>query len=508
MDFMSAIKAESAKDQIVRTENGAAAYKTTGSKLLDLNFGASSFRKSSDQEIIDAFMDAYSEDPVYAIAWLFYCRDCRGGMGERRFFRVVMNYLASQQAYADVVIPVLSWVPEYGRWDDMIQLLRVCCDSVADKVYEILKHQLDMDVKASKRGEMVSLLAKWMPSDNATSVSNRALAMKIASRLGVSIARYRKTMVALRSYIDLLERKLSENRWSEVDYEHVPSQANLLYRNAFLKHDRERRTAYLASVQSGEAKIHASTLFPHDVVSRYGKCPSTIDPALEALWNNLPDYVDGESKTLVVRDGSYSMTCRVGDGSNAMAMDVSTALAIYFAERCKGPFQNQFITFSSMPKVVSIAGLGTLAEKLHRCYRETECTNTNIEAVFNLILRTAISSKCSQEDLPSTVLIVSDMEFDRATTYGRDNMTPLFEEIRRRFLECGYQMPKLAFWNVCSRSKGIPLRENENGVALVSGFAPATIKMVLQEEADPHKALMNVLNSERYAAILDALKRP
>lgn len=508
--FMDLLKTESAKTDMIRTENGALAYKSTGRKLLDLNFASSSFRSKTDHQIVDAFMEAFSEDRIYAMTWLFYCRDCRNGMGERRFFRVVMKYLAARDQYAPIVLAVLSWFPEYGRWDDMLSLLDSCCNDVENEIYSIVRTQLESDIKSCAQNRPVSLLAKWMPSDNASSKSTRILACKLAFGIGLNIRQYRKTVVKLRSYLKVLERDLSANRWSEVDYSSVPSQANLLYRRAFIKHDHERRTAYLERVQKNGEKINAATLFPHDIVHRYGayyraygRCE---DSALEALWNNLPDYVDGESRTLVVRDGSGSMQCRVGGGSSVSAMSVSTALAIYFAERCSGAFKDQFITFSSHPKIVTIAGLGTLREKLDRCYREDECSNTNIEAVFDLILNTAISNNCTQNEIPSTILIVSDMEFDCATTTYNSDKTALFERIKARYERCGYQMPKLAFWNVCSRTNGIPLRENDNGVALVSGFSPATIKMVLQEETDPYLAMMNILDSDRYAPVVKALK--
>lgn len=515
-NFMDALRMESIRNKTVRTENGAVAYKSTGRKLLDLNFATSSFRSRSDDQIVGCFMEAFSEDPAYAMTWLFYCRDCRGGMGERRFFRVVMRYLAAKQEYAAVVNAVLPFIPEYGRWDDVVALLDVSCPAVFGETCKLISEQLERDTKGMNDTKPVSLLAKWLPSDNTSSKTSRQLAQRLAKEMNMDIRAYRKSVVKLRAYLKIVERYISRNKWDEVDYSHVPSQANMLYRKAFLKHDYARRTEYLEGVQKGEQKINADTLFPHDIVHRYGSgyAPyggkSGTDDSLEALWKALPDYVNGESGTLVVRDGSGSMHCRVGDiirdNSSVSAMSVSTALAIYFAERCCGQFKDQFITFSSRPKIVNISGLGTLREKLDRCYKETECSNTNIEAVFNLILDTAVSNHCSQSDLPSTVLIVSDMEFDSATTYRESDMKPLFERIKSRFIKHGYRMPKLAFWNVCSRTNGIPLRENENGVALVSGFAPATIKMVLQEEADPYLAMMNVLNSERYASVLNTLK--
>jgi len=506
MNFMEALKQEAARTQHTLTENGAVVYQSTGKKLLDLNFAAGSFRSRTNGQIIDSFLAAFSEDPLYAVTWLFYCRDCRGGMGERRIFRVVMSHLASCTAYAPLVKAVLPLIAEYGRWDDVTHLLESSCNEVSTAICDLIAIQLSNDVKSAKANESTSLLAKWLPSDNASSAASRRLAKKIADGMHVDITTYRRIVVNLRAYLKVLERDLSANRWEHVDYSAVPSQANLLYRKAFLKHDYDRRTAYLESVKSGEEKINASTLFPHDIVSRYNAYYGgrRTEDSLESLWKALPDYVNGSAGTLVVRDGSGSMTIPVQRGSSVRALDVATALAVYFAERQSGPYKDQFITFSSRPKFVSLANIATLREKLFRCSRETEASNTNIEAVFDLILTTAVKNHCKQEELPKTVLIISDMEFDCATS-SRVNET-LFDAICRRYQAAGYQMPKLAFWNVCSRTNGVPMRENENGVTLVSGFSPATVKMVLQEETDPFKAMMNVLDSERYAPVVSALK--
>lgn len=507
-DFMSLMSSDVAKHTLCYTENGALGYASTGKALLDLNFAVSSYRNRSDKEIINDFLKAFAENPFTAMVWLFFCRDVRGGMGERRFFRVVMNYLCGMAQYNECTIPLLRMIPKYGRWDDMFSLINNACCEVKQTIFHIIADRLVCDLDAADKGEPVSLMAKWMPSDNASNKDNRHLARVIAAGLGCPIKYYRYVVTMLRKHIGVLETKLSANEWNEVDYSAVPSQANLLYRKAFLRHDKERREEYLEKLSKGEEKINASTLFPHDIVSKYGMPYQLRRPAvqdeLEALWSALPDYVNGESSTLVVRDGSGSMLDRIGNTS-VTAMNVSTALAIYFAERCSGPYKDKFITFSSRPQIVNLSNLKTLRDKLQTCYGYGDVSNTNIEAVFDLILRTAIDNHCKQEDLPGTVLIVSDMEFDGATTTRSCDYETLFDTIRKKFKHYGYEMPKLAFWNVCSRTNAIPVQENNNGVVLVSGFSPSVIKMVLSNEVDPYKALMGILNSERYAEIRQRL---
>ena len=310
----------------------------------------------------------------------------------------------------------------------------------------------------------------------------------------------------------------------EIKYEAVPSRANLIYNSAFLRHDEERRRNFLSKLEKGETKINASTLFPHDIVHRYteggwGTTVKALDQTLEALWKSLPDTVNGCGNTIVVADGSGSMTSKVGGGSNVTALDVANALAIYFAERSSGQFKDNYITFSENPRLVDFSHGKTLRDKIRIALSHDEMANTNIEAVFDLILGTAIKNNMSQSDIPHNIPIISDMEFDGCAVtneyrrgygrYGSDNgrvNSRLFTEISKRYADAGYQLPRLVFWNVNSRTGTIPVKENDLGVALVSGFSTNIVKMVMSGQTDPYECLLETLNTERYAPVEEALK--
>ena len=488
------------------TENGAVGYRTTNHSLLDMNFKVSSYRNRSDKEIVSDFMTAFAENKVLAMKWLFYARDAREGLGERRLFRVALSALA--KTYPELTSKVLALIAEYGRYDDLFVLLGT---SLEDHVVSLITTTLISDMKKCEAGEKnVTLLAKWMPSENASSTESKALARKFASKMGISNKEYRKMLSKLRAYIGIVETAMSGKEWGEIDYERVPSRANLIYNSAFLRHDEERRRTFLGAVQKGEAKINASVLFPHDIVHKYagsrgwyGWNLSAFDAGVEALWKALPDVVDGEDSTIVVADGSGSMTSCVGGGSNVTALEVANSLAIYFAERCKGQFHNKYITFSSTPRLVNLNG-GSLHSNLQIALKHNEVANTNIKATFDLILQTAIQNKMSQEDLPKNVLVISDMEFDGATCGSRVNAT-LFDTIAEQYAQYGYTLPRLIFWNVCGRTNTIPVKENAAGVALVSGFSVNIVRMVMGNATDPYQLLVDTLNTERYQPVEDAI---
>jgi hypothetical protein len=508
-NFISAMeKTRESIYNLTLTENGAVAYKTSGSKLVDLNFAVASLRGKTNAEITKYFRAAFNENPILAMRWLFYARDIRQGLGERNLFRVCLQDLAKHQQ-DQLVNLLVPYIAEYGRWDDLFCLLDT---KSKHAVFKAIKKQWKADLEGMNNNQSVSLMAKWLPSEQASNEETKKRAKIIASVLKLSPTQYRKKLSALRKYLDVVERKMSSNNWQAIDYEAVPSQANLRYNKAFFKHDAERRSAYLEALNNGEAKINSSVAFPHDIVyqytKNYWKLPRTEDPALEAMWKSLPDMVQGESSTIVVADGSGSMTCGVGN-TNVAALDVANALAIYFAERCKGEYKNTYITFSRTPQIVRLNG-GSLLKNLKIALTHSEISNTNIEAVFDLILKTAQKNRMSQADIPANVLIVSDMEFDNGIyldyKYNYSALS-MFDAIRHKYEAAGYKLPRLIFWNVNSRTKTIPMRENDLGVTLVSGFSTNICKLVMSNKTDPYEALVDTLNSKRYDAIEEALRK-
>ena len=493
------------------TENGAVGYRTTGKELTDLNFAVASLRSASEDEISKRFTKAFFEDKVLAMKWLFFARDVRGGLGERRLFRACMVPLANK--FPEYVRSVVHLIPEYGRWDDLWCLLNT---PVADTVLELVNVQLHDDMHGYTENKPISLLAKWMPRCKASSKQTRKYGQILRDSLSMTERTYQHTLADLSRYMVVVEQQMSAHKWDGIDYQRVPSRANLIYNSAFLRHDEDRRREFLSKVERGEARINASVLFPHDIVHKYGY--RSTDATLEALWKNLPDTVQGCGNTIVVADGSGSMSVRVGK-SDVSALEVANSLAIYFAERSSGQFKDNYITFSEHPQLVDLSKGKNLREKLSIAYSHDECANTNIEAVFDLILNTAVRKHMEQSELPANILIISDMEFDSCATCGEsrrssgwgyyDRKRPdarLFDVIAKRYADAGYKLPRLVFWNVNSRTGTIPVKENELGVALVSGFSPNVAKMVMSSKLDPFDCLLETLNTERYQPIEDALR--
>ena len=476
------------------TENGGTAYRSTNSFCLDMFFKAGAMRNSTAEEIADVVTRAYAEDPDKTMKIVFFARDARGGLGERRFFRCAVSALVQTAPKAvEKNIPMFA---EYGRYDDLCVLLGTPLENAAAKE---IRTQLDKDITAMKRNGQVSLLAKWLPSVNASSKDTRNKGRRMAALLGMTEPAYRRTLSALRAYTDILENRLRERDYT-FDYEVQPSCAMFKYRNAFIRNDNERYVNYLNSVHSGEAKLNADRLFPYDIVraALSGNISAAERMSLDAAWKSLPALTASRRENAIaVIDGSGSMTC----GCGIRPIDAALSLGIYFAEHNTGAFANHFITFSESPRIVEIKG-EDIAEKVRYCYTFNEVANTNLEAVFLLILKTAKKYNVSKEEMPSKIYIISDMQFDYCIVGGNDES--MFREMRKLFRANGYNLPDIVFWNVNSRCDAMPVTRSETGAALVSGYTPTIFDMVIGGEISPEAVMDKILASKRYAPITAA----
>lgn len=465
---------------VTLTENGGLALSTTGDKLLNL-FAVLGALRSRPTDVIDKFIDAYNEDADLATKMTFYGRDVRGGLGERAVGRIMLNVLALKNPA--VVSANLKNIVEFGRWDDLFVLFGTFCE---DDMLSLVRTQLADDVDAMLSNANVSLLAKWMPSINASSEHTKALAHRFVKALNTTPREYRKTLSALRKYIDVTEVKMSANKWTDIDYKAVPSNAMSNYGSAFARHDYEGFNRYMDAVKSGDVKINAATLYPYNVIEALER--SSRDVA-EAQWKALPNYVEGDNNFLIMADVSGSMMGR--------PMHTSVGLAIYFAERNHGVFANKFMTFTDIPRIVDVTG-NTLLEK-YRSVTEHVGFDTNLEAAFDAILSTAVRTKCPQADLPKALVIISDMEID----YWDGGSLTFTEEMRKRFADAGYEMPKLVYWNVDSRKDTFLVSKNDPNAILVSGQSASTFKNLIKGiDLSAFEIMEQTLNDPRYDCVV------
>lgn len=519
--FAQALKAEDSNESRSITENGALGFARTKSRLVDFFFKVGSMRSMSPADIATQFAEAYAENPSRALELLFMVRDCRGGMGEKRTFNACFDWLVRN--FPGDAADLVRLIPEYGSWKTFFEL----SDSLAqnpriwDSAKAFVAEQIVKDTANAKAGKPVSLLGKWMPSENTSSKATCQLATMWRKILHLNSKEYRKTLSLLRKAIKIVEADMSAGNWDKIDYNAVPSKAGILYRDAFMKHDEVRRKTWLADLKSGTngAKINTAALTVADMVHIYAERANSNgwshsgwsqveeDPTIEAAWRDLVAknmIPENEGSLLPVIDGSGSMYAQISSSSNVQAIDVSMAMGLFLANINTPAWRGMIIEYGSHPNFFTVPTGASLLEQLKIAIKHDDCGSTNVEAVYDLVLRTAVKNHFAQEDIP-TIVCFSDMEFNQAMAGWTTSATTLFKHIAEKWTAAGYKLPRQIFWNINSRTGTIPLTENECGVALLSGYSQAIMGMILSRKLDPLAILLEKLDSPRYDLVRQAL---
>lgn len=480
MDFANAMKQE---NKFTRTENGAVALNTTSDARLDLFGTIGSLRDADENRITTLFSEAYTQDKLFATKIVFYARDIRCGLGERKTFRTIIRYMAEH--HPEALRPNLDLIGVFGRYDDLYELVGT---PLEDDMWETMKNQFEEDLKNLNEGKAISLLAKWIKTADASSPETRKLGILTAQRLDYPVYNFKRIVRSMRKQIGVVESLMSAGKWTEIKYPEVPSRAMMIYRRAFAKHDPDGFSEFINKADKGEVKINVSTLYPYDIVEKilYGRENNKV---LEAQWKALPDYVEQGTNALIMADVSGSMCGR--------PMATSIGLAIYFAERNTGAYHNLFMTFSSNPQIVTLKG-ETLYQKIKNAENADWGGNTNLKAAFEKVLDIAEKNNVSQEEMPKAIVVISDMEID----YCGDKNWSFYDKMEKKFQKAGYVIPNVIFWNVYSRHDLFHTDATRKGVQLASGQSVTVFKQVLQNLGyNPIEAMENTINSERYDCI-------
>lgn len=466
------------------TENGMTTNSSSLSAVVDLFFTIGAMRGQDKQRLIANFSKAFNEDPKRAMKILFWARDVRGGAGERQIFRDIVTYLAENHDLA--LKPNLHLIPEFGRWDDMLVLFGTYLEKDA------------MSMIQAAIGQGNGLCAKWMPRKGQN-------AEKLRNFMAMSPKQYRKTLVNL---TNVVETKMCAKEWDAIEFGKIPSLASARYQKAFGRNAYEAYSAYIQALQKGEAKINAGAVYPYDVLKSINMGNSKV---ANEQWNALPNWMEGSNEMLLpVVDVSGSMSTPAGGNKNVTCMDVAISLGLYISERNKGAFENAFITFSSEPTLEVLNG--NLTERYRQLQKAEWGMSTDLQKVFRLILGQAKKHNLAQSEMPTKILILSDMEFDSAVNsrggwYNSGKSTewnPTAQQmIRAMYEDAGYEMPQIVYWNIQSRGTNIPVKFDETGTALVSGFSPAIMTSLIKGEiVSPQQIMDLTILSERYAQVV------
>lgn len=502
--FIDSIKRIS---NFTETENGAIAHKSTLKAVYDMFAFGGAYRQRTDDDCILLFKNAYNESPTLALKCLFYLRDIRGGQGERRFFRVCLRWLANNHPTA--AARNLANIAEYGRYDDLYALEGT---PVENDMFKFMFKQVETDLASMRNSETtgISLLGKWLKSENAASKETKRLGNKTRQAFGLTHKAYRELLTALRNRINIVETLMSTNRWDEIEFDKLPSKAGLIYRNAFAERD-ITAARYKAFIEDRNSKINTAALYPYDLVHqavdmlqydyRTGNSAikgSEIDrKALDKAWSQLKDFLNNSTERLMsIVDTSGSMTT----GAAVRPIDVAISLGIYTAERMGGAFKDFLITFASRPQFLKVEGVD-FVDKVRRIYDTNLVDSTNLTAVFDLLYNLATAKDAVLEDFPTKLVVISDMEIDSGSHWRSDFVRRTeMEQMRKKWKAAGLKMPDLIYWNVSARNNVILEDAEEEGVSFVSGYSPSIFETILSGKSG-WDLCYSKLMSERYEPV-------
>lgn len=473
------------------TENGALTHRSTKSHVLDLFALGAAVREYQNKQMLENLIaNALDEDLVKALKVIFYLSDIREGQGSRDFFKTALR----QVMLKDVKLArkLLPYVAQFGRWDYLYWFVGT---SLQNDAFALFEKELVKSFETNRP----SLIFKWLASEDAASQETQRNARLTCKYLKLEPKEYRQMLSKGRKMLGeaVVERKMTEGEWQEIDYSRVGSMASRKYRKAFVRHAPENFRTFVTKVKSGEVKMNAKVIYPYQILQSGLRAHGLERDAAQAQWQSLPNYIPEGSEAIFVVDTSGSMSW---GGIDPQPRLIANSLGIYAAERLAGEFKNCYITFSREARLVQLPN-GNVFDKYKYLERNSINENTNLQSVFDLVLRTALQNRIPQGNMPKRIVIVSDMEFDNAVT-GFTNL----EVIRAKYRASGYEMPMLVFWNVAARHNQTPATLDSQGIALISGFSPSIMKAVLSANPviTPYDMMLEVINVQRYA-FLDTL---
>lgn len=451
----------STRQKDARTYNDGLTNSTSLNSVIDLFFLAGASRTMSEEDIVKMIQGAYVEDPLLTVKCIFWAGNIRGGAGERRFFRVALKFL--EDNYKETLLLNLELIPHFNRWDSLFNLES---EEVLSLVYDALKLKKD------------GLCAKWMPRKK----QYNNFADKFRKRFELRHKQYRNLIVELSKTV---EQQMCKKEFGKIKYSTVPSVAMNKYRTAFFRNDEMRFQKFIDDVTEGKEDIKAGVLFPYQLYDALKKGDNA--KAVEAQWDALPNYMEENPERILP-------ICDVSGSMWGFPMSVSVSLGIYLSERNESIFKDAFVTFSARPKMQYLKG--TLSERMKQLEQADWDMNTDLNAVFNLVLKRAVDDKLSQNDMPTMLLIISDMEFDQCA-----NLTA-YDNIKVQYEQAGFIMPKVVFWNVNGRTGNVPVTCDQKGVALISGCSPSIMKSFFEGKSiTPKSIVLETLNNEVYQDI-------
>lgn len=493
-------------DNMTLTEKGALTYKSSGSARVDFFFH--SVRGMKEDHLNELLEKCWKEDKLDTLKLIFHIRDCRGGKGEKKLFQDAMAWLVNKST--DNFLANVTNVSKFGSYKDIMYFFddKKYNEQVQDNIMEYVKNVVREDLEtlstAYNNGSLpsVSLMAKWLPTEGCFfDKSPYNLVKKLCKKMGIRKSEYRKTILKpLRDRINTVESLMCSNKWDKINFETVPSIAMKRYRKKFSEKLKQSFDEYLQKLSEGKAKVNSSVVEPHEIVREYLIQNKPYDEILEQQFNGIIERTKQLGKfdrSIVLTDVSGSMY-RSGGDTNVSPIEVSIAMSLLLSSVVHEKFRDRVILFDSDPKLIDLSKCSTLKEKVEKLSMK-HGGFTNLSAPIKMLINQAKLWGVTKDEMPDTIYIISDMQFDAACKDMNKTSQNWLED---KFKGNGYNVPRIIYWNVRA-NQNVPVKSDKPNVSLVSGFSPSILKCVLNGDKDftPYKTMRMCLDDNRYDCV-------
>lgn len=487
------------------TQNNALTYSSTGCRRVDFFFKVT--RDCSIENLTEMLQGCWEEHPLDTLKLIFHLRDCRGGKGEKKQFHNCVMWLLNKSEID--LQNNLHAFPIFGYYKDLLVLLG---STLQDKVLDILVNTLEEDKRKLQSADPsdkygISLVSKWIPSEGCAYDRKFSVVSKLSKKLHINKSQYRKDyVVPLRTHLKIVEQTMCARQWDQIDFSKIPSVALFRYKKAFKKRCPEHYQQFLDKVKSGRSKMNTKQLHPHEIIKPYFNhltgwtkivdCP--IDETIEITWTQylkgIKERINGRMcRSMAVVDVSGSMS-----SNDNLPYRVAISLGLIISELSPPPFHHRWITFSAVPCLETLTG-DSVHQQISNMLTSHWEMNTNLQAVFDLILNTAQTYQVPADKMIESIYILSDMQFDVACP---ENDKTNLDIIEQKYKESGYNLPRIIYWNIDSKNIDFPCTNDRKNIALISGFSPDVLDLLIeQSDISPYSIMRKAIDNPRYDII-------
>lgn len=442
------------------------------------------FRNATEEEIIENFRRIFYSGTSYSIKLLFFIRDKVNGLGERRVFRVLLNYLGNE--HPKYIENNLTLIPKYGRWDDLYSLFNT---KVEDAVIDLFRNQIQIDINSNKP----STLGKWLKSENTSSKESRSFGNKTRRLLGYSPKEYRRLLSSLRRKIDIVETNISRREYSKINYENLTELNIKKYKKAFLKNDKADYEKF--KLENPKKTFIFKSLENIISIIRETLNNPGINSIEDMYLKNLEYLIDKNIKDLNTFEDTLIINGIEGEliQNKNRYFDILISTILLYNKLNLNSFKNYYMSFKNNPKFNKLTSTDYIGN-IKSISKNNINYNMDLNSALDLLLFTSIKKNLKPEAIPKSIMFIynksEDMSFND------------LKFISEKWINSGFEMPKIKLWNLKDLSSKFSISYKDNMV-VINGYNKYIWKYILESrEVKNSNIIIDKFNNIQYTDLI------